>query len=164
MVVTCIWTGGAGGGRTALASASCLLTAVTMTVWAQLLGLRLTVLVAVVSGGYLGQNTQVKISLWQLLTLCEIQSDTAECLMTGSAAPHQSHCGLVFIPFLCCCSSPKSPDCLRTSCGALSADSCLYDSECNGKHRAQVRVKPGTNWCTLSSKAQTKTNIQARTH
>lgn len=94
-----------------------------------------------------------------------MKSAMAERFLTGSAAPHQSFRGLVFIPFLCCCSSPKSPDRPRTSCGALSADSCLYDSECKEKHRAQaqVRVKPGTNWHTLSSHASDK-NKHPGTH
>ncbi len=57
---TCVeWTGGAGGGGAALASASCLLAAVSMTVGAQLLGLPFTVFVAVVTGGHLHRNTEV---------------------------------------------------------------------------------------------------------
>lgn len=48
---TCVkGTGGTGGGGAALAGASCLLTAVTVTVGAQLLGPSLAVLYAVVTG------------------------------------------------------------------------------------------------------------------
>lgn len=56
---TCVeWTGGARGRGAALASASCLLTAMTMTVRAQFLGLSLALLAAVMAGGDLHQYTQ----------------------------------------------------------------------------------------------------------
>lgn len=58
---TCVeWTGGAGRWGAALAGASGLLAPMTVTVRAQLLGLSLAVLAAVVTWGNLSQHRQVK--------------------------------------------------------------------------------------------------------
>ena len=40
----------------------------------------------------------------------------------------------LFVPFLCCWMSLKSPGCQRTSCGVLFAESCPCDSEQTGTH------------------------------
>lgn len=77
LLVTCVEGTGRTRGRGAFTSASCLLAAMTVTMWAQLLGLALTVFYTVVTAGYLwgggGQSDFIlrysgKLShLWKIL-------------------------------------------------------------------------------------------------
>lgn len=128
---TCVeWTGGAGRWGAALAGASGLLAPMTVTVRAQLLGLSLAVLAAVVTWGNLSQHRRVKT--------IKALTETSRRLSITVWCPQ--------IPFLCRWMSQRSSGCRSTFCGAPFAESCLYDSEKNNNthiqiHKLEPRIK-----------------------